>query len=187
MEFYQRLVTAGRGTDIRHDTDERWKLYYKTNGYNWISFTPDEAPCFDSNGIRIPHTKNSVVYFPSKLDRDLSFLMLNGKIAFCFWAAIGDDFDVTGDVLRCLPGAWDIGSAERLDQLMEMVADLRSACSRAIQYKRNAGRNVGTFNLSKCRHVTDLSDQVICAHFGDSLVWDEIELFYAQIVKAKGG
>lgn len=186
MDFYQRLVATGRGADDRGDADERWKLYYKTNGYNWISFTPEEAPCFDSSGTRIPHTKNSIVRFPSKRARDLSFLMLNGKIAFCFWAAVGDDFDVTGDVLRCVPRAWDIQGGERLDQLMEIVDDLRYACSRAVQYKLNAGRKVGTFNLSKCRHVTDVSDQILCAYFGDSSVWEEIELFYAQFVKTEG-
>lgn len=185
MDFYRRLVASGRDRASRRSYDKNWKLYFKTNGYNWISFTPEEAPCFNSDGDRIPQTKNGVVSFASEVDRDLCFVMLNGKIAFCYWAAVGDDFDVTGDVLQCIPRDWNTASKCRLSELLDVVEDLQHACVNAVQFKRNAGRNVGTFNLSKCRHVTDISDRILCECLGNSSVWDELEVFYLQFVKTR--
>ena len=183
MDFYRRLVASGRGSMNRRRYDENWSLYFKTNGYNWISFTPEEAPCFNLEGDRITHTKNRIANFATEVDRDLCFLMLNGKIAFLFWAAIGDDFNVTGDVLQCVPRDWRTACGRRLPELLDVANDLRHACENAVQYKRNAGRDVGTYNLSKCRHVTDVSDQIFCECLGDSAVWHELELFYSQFVK----
>jgi hypothetical protein len=53
----------------------------------------------------------------------------------------------------------------------------------AIQYKVNAGRRVGNYNLAKCRHVTDKSDSIIAKALGLSSVLDDVELYYAQTVK----
>lgn len=158
-------------------------LYFKKTAYNWLSFTHEEAPCFAANGKRVPQTKYGAIYFQSKEERDISFLLLNGKIEFSFWVAIGDDFDVTRWMFADLPIALAQLPSSYRKQLLEIVPELKVAVEGAVQYKLNAGKRVGNYNLAKCRHVTDKSDALFARAFGFNHVWDDIELLYVQTVK----
>jgi hypothetical protein len=68
---------------------------------------------------------------------------------------------------------------------LPLVRPLEAAMRRALSFKRNAGRRVGTYNLAKCREVTDRSDGILAAHLGVADVWDEVELLYRQTVKTE--
>lgn len=68
-------------------------------------------------------------------------------------------------------------------QLLDIVPELKAEVEEAVQYKLNAGKRVGNYNLAKCRHVTDKSDAIFARAFGFDEVWDDIELLYAQTVK----
>ena len=100
-----------------------------------------------------------------------------------FWFAIGDDFDVTRwnftDFpfdLKCLP-------TKQADRLLKIFPRLEAAMSKAIQFKLNAGKKVGNYNLAKCREITDVSDEVFCEVLGFRDVWEDIELYYIQTVR----
>lgn len=158
-------------------------LNFKKTAYNWLSFTHEEAPCFTANGIRVPQTKYGAIYFQAVEARDLAFLLLNGKIEFTFWVAIGDDFDVTKWMFADLPLALSQLQAADRKKLLAIVPELKAAVENAVQYKLNAGKRVGNYNLAKCRHITDLSDWVLTQAYGLDHVWDDIELLYVQTVK----
>ncbi|MBS0355696.1 MAG: hypothetical protein JSR83_17555 [Proteobacteria bacterium] len=68
-------------------------------------------------------------------------------------------------------------------QLLSIVPELKGAVEEAVQYKLNAGKRVGNYNLAKCRPVTDKSDVLLARAFGLDHVWDDIELLYVQTVK----
>ena len=70
-------------------------LYFKQTAYNWLTFCVNQPPVYDSDNNVIPQTKYGTVHFRDAGDRDLSMLLLNGKLAFVWWVAIGDDFDLT--------------------------------------------------------------------------------------------
>lgn len=159
------------------------QLNFKKTAYNWLSFTHDEAPCFASNGKRVPQTKYGAIYFQSSEERELAFLLLNGKIEFSFWVAIGDDFDVTKWMFGDLPVSLAHLQAADRKQLNGIVPDLKAAVEEAVQYKLNAGKRVGNYNLAKCRSVTDKSDALLARAFGFDHVWNDIELLYTQTVK----
>ena len=55
--------------------------------------------------------------------------------------------------------------------------------SKSIQYKVNAGLRVGTYNLAKCRHVTDQSDALFASELGFDDVLEDIDLYCAQTVR----
>ena len=55
--------------------------------------------------------------------------------------------------------------------------------SKAVQFKRNAGKNVGNYNLALCRHVTDVTDRLFLDAANAPDLWDELELYYAQVVR----
>lgn len=158
-------------------------LNFKKTAYNWLSFTHEEAPCFTVNGKRVPQTKYGVIYFQSDEAREIAFLLLNGKIEFSFWVAIGDDFDVTKWMFADLPIAMAQLQVTDLKQLLGIVPELKAAVEKAVQYKLNAGKRVGNYNLAKCRSVTDKSDALLARAFGLDHVWDDIELLYVQTVK----
>lgn len=158
-------------------------LNFKKTAYNWLSFTHDEAPCFDTKGKRTPQTKYGAIHFPNEEDRDLAFLILNGKIQLGFWVAIGDDFDVTKWMFAELPLGLDRLQPLVRQKLKAFVPELKVAVEAAVQYKLNAGKRVGNYNLAKCRTVTDKSDLLLAKSFGMDDVWDDIELLYVQTVK----
>ena len=160
-----------------------YQLNFKKTAYNWLSFTHDEAPCFDERGKRVPQTKYGAVFFGDAEQRDISFFLLNGKLEFAFWVAIGDDFDVTKWMFGDLP--LDIGRipANARKALLALLPEMKTTVEAAVQYKLNAGKRVGNYNLAKCRDITDRSDAILSSAFGLDQVWDDVELLYAQIVK----
>ncbi len=158
-------------------------LNFKKTAYNWLSFTHEEAPCFATNGKRVPQTKYGAIYFQTDDERDLAFLLLNGKIEFSFWVAIGDDFDVTKWMFEDLPLALTHLQAADSKRLLSIVPELRTAAAEAIQYKLNAGKRVGNYNLAKCRQITDRSDWLLAQAYGLDRAWDDIQLLYVQTVK----
>lgn len=52
--------------------------------------------------------------------------------------------------------------------------------SNNIQFESNAGKCVDTYNLAKCRDVTEFSDKTFCRSLGLSDIWEEFELYIAQ-------
>ena len=57
----------------------------------------------------------------------------------------------------------------------------------AVQFKRNAGKRVGNYNLARCRSITDVSDRLFLDALDAGDLWEEIELYYAQTVRTDFG
>lgn len=185
----QRLIDAferqlGKGTiamSLRR-SETPYSLNFKKSARNFLSFAHEEAPCYDLKGNQIPQTKYGAIYFSDVESRELAFLLLNGKIMWSFWVAIGDDFDVTNWMIAEMP--FDLQHIENRekDELKPIVAELQRAIKKAEQYKLNAGKRVGNYNLGKCRNVTDRSDCILLKAFDLENIWDDIELLYVQTV-----
>lgn len=157
-------------------------LNFRNSARNFLSFAYDESPCYDAKGKRIAHSGYGRIYVTDAKERDLAFLLLNGKIMWTFWIAIGDDFHVTSSTIADLPLSLQSIQTEELSDLKATVPELKAAIKNAEQFKLNAGKRVGNYNLGKCRSVTDKSDIVLLKSFGMEEVWDDIELLYAQTV-----
>lgn len=181
---FERLAKTGR-TLAAHTSRRatRYQLNFKKSAYNWLSFTHEEAPCYAASGKRIPQTKYGAINFQTADDRDVAFLTLNGKLQFAFWVAIGDDFDVTTWMFADLPISLSQLDDRTRTRLLPVVNELKGAVEDAVQYKLNAGKRVGNYNLAKCRSVTDKSDAILATALGIEDAWDDVELLYVQIVK----
>ncbi len=158
-------------------------LFFKKTAYNWLNFCRELPPCYDANGRPIPHTKFGEIYFSDAETCQLVMLMANGKVMLAFWFAIGDDFDVTRWNFGEFPINLTILPQSGKSTLLKLAVRLEEAMKNAIQFKLNAGRRVGNYNLAKCRDVTDESDALFCSYMGLSQVWDDIELYYSQTMK----
>jgi len=158
-------------------------LHFKQSAYNWLTFCDELPPSFDARGKPTPQTKFGTVCFATAEARDLALLFLNGKISFAYWAIMGDDFDVTRQGFARFPIDLEKLVQSEGKYLLPLVPTLRSAMTENTVFKKNAGKMVGSFNLARCRTVTDGADHRIASHLGIEPVWDDLELLYAQVVK----
>ena len=157
-------------------------LHFKKSAYNWLNFCRAMPPCYEGNK-RVEHTKFGEIYFPDLATCELALLLSNGKLMMIYWFAIGDDFDVTRWNFADFPADLSAFSEKQRKTLLACVPKLEQAMEAAVQFKLNAGRRVGNFNLAKCRNVTDQSDLILAEAFGFADVWQDIELYYAQTMK----
>lgn len=173
-----RTLAHGLATNTSGD-----RLFFKKTAYNWLNFCREMPPCYDARGKPVSQTKFGAVCFINQRACDIAFLLLNGKITFCYWIAVGDDFDLSRWMFADLP--IDVNSVPQAAarSLVKVAAELDRAMREAISFKLNAGKRVGNYNLAKCRHITDRSDHKFARLFGFEEVWEDIELLYVQSVR----
>jgi hypothetical protein len=164
----------------------RHVLHFKKTAYNWLNFCREMPPCYEGDR-RVAHTKFGEIYFPDADTLRLALLLANGKLMLVFWFAVADDFDVTRWNFGEFPTDLSSLSAAQRAKLLSSVPELEEAMAAAVQFKLNAGRRVGNFNLAKCRTVTDKSDAILAEALGLSDAWEDIELYYAQTVRTDFG
>ena len=158
-------------------------LHFKQTAYNWLNFCRVLPPCFDAGGGRTPHTEFGGLYFDTASCAKLAMALANGKLMFCFWAAVGDDFHVARWNFSEFPIDLDALPNDTRKALLRQATRLEAAMTDAVQFKRNAGKRVGNYNLARCRSVTDVSDRLFLDALDAGHLWEGIELYYAQTVR----
>ena len=68
-----------------------------------------------------------------------------------------------------------------------VVPYLKEAMAENVTYKKNAGKQIGNYNLALCRDVTDLSDKILLDALDLPDLWDDIELEYSLVVRTEFG
>ena len=181
-------AALGSGTILKSTLrrSTRHKLYFKQTAYNWLTVCRELPPCYKGEK-RVPHSLVGELCFPDKLTSTLAMLLASGKPMFVFWLAIGDDFHLTRSNLASFPADFSSLSGPTKDNLLALLPAVEAAMANSIQYKPNAGLRVGTYNLAKCRHVTDRSDALFAVALGFNEVMEDIELYYAQAIKTDFG
>jgi hypothetical protein len=157
-------------------------LYFKETAYNWLAFCRKLPPCYE-DGRPVEHTKFGQVYFRDAETHKLAMLLGNGKLMFIFWCIVGDDFDVTRWNFGEFPIDFDGLDEKTRSELLDIFPSLEQAMGKAVQFKLNAGRRVGNYNLAKCRSVTDSSDRIFAQALPLVEAWEDVELYYSQVVK----
>ena len=176
----RKFSSLARHQSARHGSEQ---LYFRKSAYNWISFSLEPAPCYDSNGMRFAASDSGEVSFNDATTRDKAHTLLNGKIGLLWWAIVGDDFHVTLSNMASIPfPANRVGTygAKRSETLR---AALEAAMQENLVFKLNAGKRIGNYNLAKCRDTSDRSDIVWMDALCLQDVWDDVDLAYAQLVK----
>ena len=100
------------------------------------------------------------VSFDNATTRDQAHTLLNGKIGLLWWAIVGDDFHVTLSNFATIPFPIE-KVATHGDKLGEALrAALEAAMQANLVFKLNAGKQIGNYNLAKCRDISDKSDLI---------------------------
>jgi tRNA1(Val) A37 N6-methylase TrmN6 len=159
-----------KGTPLSYyeSKKSKHKLYFKQSAYNWISVSNEPAPCYDENNSLISQSQVSDLSFQSENIKHLSLLFLNGKLFFSQWLTYGDEFHATKDDLLSVKVPFELISIEDKKELIELSKQFSESLNDTIQFKLNAGKNVGTFNTSKLWHITDISDKIFLKYLCDN-------------------
>ena len=184
IQGFESLLTDG-SYRLRNEFSlgQRHSLHFKQTAYNWLTFCVDEPPVYGPNNNILSQTQYGTVYIRSRDDRDLLILLANGKLAFVWWLAVGDDFHVTQTNFASAPFGPRQLTVQQRKYLLALLPQLRAAMAENLVFKLNAGKNVGNYNLARCRHVTDKSDKIWLEAVGVSDLWNEIELEYSLVVR----
>ena len=185
---FESLVDLGKplGHELVKKSAKHILHYRKTAGY-YLCFCKKTPPCYDKRGRQVEHTEVGEIFVPSLSMRDIFLALLNGKISFVFWLAIGDDFHVTRGMIENLPVDLNKLKATDMEELSGLSKELDSEMKKAMSFITYAGKKTGSYNLAKCRHVTDKTDHIFARAFGLADVWEDMELLYAQCVRADYG
>ncbi len=185
-QAFESALERGKTLELTLQRVTNHKLYFKQTAYNWLTVCRILPPCYEGMQ-QVPHSKVADLYFVDANTRELAMLLASGKLMLVFWLVIGDDFDVTRSNLANFPVDFASLPETTKKSLLSILPDLESAMSASIQYKVNAGLRVGTYNLAKCRHVTDLSDALFASAIGFDNVLEDIDLYYTQAIKTDFG
>ena len=161
----------------------RHVLHFKKTAYNWLNFCREQPPCYDERGSAIRHTEFGQVYFEDEETLQLAMLLANGKLMLLFWLMVADDFHVTRWNFTGFPIDFGGLPARHRSRLLKLTAELENAMQQNVQFKLNAGKSVGNYNLARCRLVTDRSDAIFLDALGIVDVWDDVQLYCAQAVR----
>ena len=79
----------------------------------------------------------------------------------------GDDFNFTETELRDFNLSFEEFSDEENRALERLHKELTDKLPDSLQFKKNAGINVGTYNTSKLWEITDKSDMIFLSHLSE--------------------
>ena len=131
----------------------------------------------------IPQSQLDSLNIADAKNFDAMQLLVNGKLMFVFWCVLGDDFHVTKGLIQEFPLSPDFASVGQHADVSTLAKKLDKAMHEALQYKKNAGMNIGNFNLAICRHITDQGDCLILEALGLPEIFDDIELYCSRVVR----
>lgn len=180
QKIYERTKGVNLSQMIRPDGKE---MYYKKVGYNFLSVSAIKPLAYDSENNEIEQTKLGTI----KIDKDYYeavLLFLCGKFNLSKWLTYGDDFDLTIRDLLSFVLPFDNLSKEDKQILHNCYQKLIEEMPKTIQFKLNAGINVGTFNTSALWNITDVSDTIFLKYISDNPVMlrDAIESHLSKCV-----
>lgn len=158
-------------------------LYFKQSAYNWLSISEQEPPCFDEDNNPCEQSmlgclKVNKQYYPYII------LLFSGKLYMSKWLTYGDEFHLTTkDLLPCIFPFNELTDEEK-NILDNLYSDFSKELPKTLQYKPNAGKNVGSYNTSKCWKITDKSDIIFLKHLSDNplVMKEQIENHLAHTI-----
>jgi Eco57I restriction-modification methylase len=158
---------------------------FKQTALYYLSVFVDEPPAWTLDGRRAEQTKVGQLRFESEAVRDVAFTLLAGRLAVWWWGATGDDFDVTAGLLKSFPIApSDVKAA--WPKLQRLAKRLREEQPRHPVVTKYAGKEMGNYDMLRCRHITDEADQVVLGALGLAHLWPTVLLADARLAKATG-
>ena len=186
MQGFEALLSSGDYRLEGHLSPPRkdgFPLHFKQTAYNWLTLCIERPPVTGPDGTALSQTGYGSSRFSEEKDRDLSLLLANGLLMYMWWVAIGDDFHVTRKNFTSAPLGPNQLTKRQRAHLLRTVPRLVNAMSENVVFKLNAGKNIGNYNLVRCRHITDTIDKTWLDALGLSDLWEDILLEHSLVVR----
>jgi hypothetical protein len=158
-------------------------LFYKTNAYNRLSVFKTVPPIEDLDGNPLTTSELDLIWFKSSEFRDLAFTLFLSKWMFSWWAIYGDDFHLTKGNLLSFPVDLETISEEAKNKLLKLAEELNLRMTEVINWKKNAGINVGSWNMSSSTKVLEKIDVIWSEILGTSDLLPELQYQFYSTVK----
>lgn len=158
-------------------------MYYKKVGYNFLSISDVQPPAYDEFNKKVEQTGLDFVNFDKEY-YEVIILLLCGKFYLSKWLTYGDDFHVTSRDIIFFSFPFDSISESDIKTLHECYLKIVKRLPETIQFKLNAGINVGTFNTSLLWDITDISDMIFFKYISDTpnMLMDSIDSHISKCV-----
>ena len=143
------------------------KVTYKGVAYNFLSITEIEPPAY-KNGRPFP-VSNGSFHAKEEYHRYIQ-LLLAGKFYLTKWLTYGDDFHLTSGDIFDFYYPFNSISNEDKKVLDKLYAKFIAKLPDTVQYKLNAGIDVGTFNTAQLWDITDKSDMIFYKYISEDPV-----------------
>jgi len=186
MRAFENLLTSGDyrlKSDLAPSAAAGYPLHFKQTAYNWLTFCIEKPPASDLDGHPVHQTGYGTVHVLKEEQRDLSMILANGLLMFTWWILIGDDFHLTKGNFASAPLGPGQLSAEQRALALELRPELEEEMRRNLVFKRNAGKNIGNYNLARCRRVTDEADRLWLDALGLDELWEDLVTEHALVVR----
>lgn len=158
-------------------------LYFKKTAYNWLTVCTTRPPAFGKDGEPVEQTEYGLIAASDAATQELAMGLANTKLMFLWWMTVGDDFHVTKKNLLSAPFGPGSLSPKQRSCVLARAPALQEAMAANVDFKLNAGKQIGNYNLRRCRHITDEIDHVLLEALDLGPLRDEIELEHSLFVR----
>jgi hypothetical protein len=185
-QLFLKLSSFGKKFEDDINNSGEYEIRFKTTALYYISAFVKDPPSYDQSGKPINQTKIGTLRYRSQEIRDICLVIALGKIALLWWAATGDDFDVTSSGLGKTPVSFSLLSDKVRHQLSKYSIQIQSTLNKNVIYTLYAGKWMGNYDVKYIREITDKADQDILSLLGLEDYWPDLELEYDRFLKATG-
>lgn len=189
-EGFVRIVEAAMGAG--HTLAEAIRpngsasLGFKQTSLYYLSVFREDPPAFELSCEPTPQTKIGRLSLGNQREADIVLATLLSKLAFVWWYASGDDFDVTQDGLKTTPvDPLRLPKAAQ-DELAALGAAIRKRLSQHLMFTKYAGKWMGNYVISELRDTTDQADLVLARELGYAKWLPDLEHAYYSVYKPTG-
>jgi hypothetical protein len=167
-------------------TRGKFELFVKKMAGVWMPVMTRPFSSTNTSGIARIDGKQIRLEFSSEDERDAALAILSSRIAWLWWQAIGDDFDVTQWFMELLPGIrQQAKGATDLAKIGKAVSVLMNEGSKGSIVTNRTGRKLENFDNRQIMDVTDRAVKVLLGQIGLADRWDEFEAIYWRAMKVK--
>jgi hypothetical protein len=158
-------------------------LFYKTTAYNRLSVFRTVPPVEDLEGNPATTSKLDVIWFKNTEIRDIAFTLFLSKWMFAWWAIYGDDFDLTKGNLLSFPINYEDIPEEAKAKLLKLAEQLNATMTETVNWKKNAGLRVGSWNMTSSTKVLEKIDGIWAEILGTTDLMAELQYQFYSTVK----